>query len=127
MPAPLREIGFDQNLDRQRAARHAVSSTKRAAAVRLGDYFGKRPVVLVFVYYDCPMLCTQVLNGWRARSDVLSLEPGKDFEVVTVSFDPRETPALAAAKKAAYLERYKRPGADAAGTSSPASSRRSSA
>ena len=81
--------------------------------MRLGDYFGKRPVVLVFVYYDCPMLCTQVLNGLASALDVLSLDAGKDFEIVTVSFDPRETPALAAAKKAAYLERYKRPGAAA--------------
>ena len=59
--------------------------------------------MLVFVYYDCPMLCTQVLNGLASALDVLSLEPGKDFDIVTVSFDPRETPALAAAKKATYL------------------------
>ena len=79
----------------------------------LGSYFGARPVVLVFVYYECPMLCTLVLNALASSLDVMSLEPGKDFDVVTISFDPRETPALAAAKKATYLQRYKRPGAAA--------------
>jgi protein SCO1/2 len=79
--------------------------------VRLGDYFGRRPVVLAFVYYDCPMLCTQVLNSLASSLNVLSLEPGKDFEVVTISFDPREKPPLAAAKKASSLERYRRAGA----------------
>jgi protein SCO1/2 len=79
--------------------------------VRLGDYFGKRPVVLVFAYYDCPMLCTLVVNGLSSALAVLSLNPGRDFEIVTVSFNPRDTPAAAAAKKAGYLERYKRPGA----------------
>ena len=113
VPAPLREIGFDQNLDQPRAARHDRSSTRPAGPVRLGDYFGTRPVVLVFAYYDCPMLCTQVINGLASALGVLSLEPGKDFEIVTVSFDPRDTPATATAKKTAYLERYKRPGAAA--------------
>ena len=74
-----------------RSTRHFVDEAGRA--VRLGDYFGKRPVVLVFVYYDCPMLCTQVINGLASALGVLSLEPGHDFEIVTVSFDPRETPA----------------------------------
>ena len=77
----------------------------------LGDYFGRRPVVLSLVYYDCPMLCTLTLNGLVSALDVLSFDAGREFEVVTVSFDPRETPELAAAKKAAYLQRYERPGA----------------
>jgi protein SCO1 len=68
---------------------------------------------MVFAYYDCPMLCTMVINGLASALDVLSLEPGKDFEIVTVSFDPRDTPATAAAKKAAYIARYKQPGAAA--------------
>ena len=80
----------------------------------MATIFGKRPVVLVFAYYDCPMLCTQVINGLASALGVLSLEPGKDFEIVTVSFDPRDTPATATAKKAVYLDRYKRPGAAAA-------------
>jgi protein SCO1/2 len=81
-------------------------------SVRLGEYFGARPVVLVFAYYDCPMLCTQVINGLSSALGILTLDPGKDFEIVVVSFDPRDTPAHAAAKKAVYLERYHRPGAD---------------
>jgi protein SCO1/2 len=64
---------------------------------------------MVFAYYDCPMLCTQVINGLSSALGVMSLNPGKDFEIVTVSFNPRDTPATAAAKKAVYLDRYKRP------------------
>ena len=114
IPAPLREIGFDQNLDRP-APLDTVFKDEAGHAVRLGDYFGaRRPVVMVFAYYDCPMLCTMAINGLASALDVLSLEPGKDFEIVTVSFDPRDTPATATAKKAAYIARYKRPGAGAA-------------
>ena len=69
---------------------------------------------MVFAYYDCPMLCTQVIHGLSSALGVLSLAPGKDFEIVTVSFNPRDTPATATAKKAVYLERYKQPGAGAA-------------
>ena len=112
MPAPLREIGFDQNLDTHVPLDTAFKD-EAGHAVTLGDYFGTRPVVMVFAYYDCPMLCTLVINGLASALDVLSLEPGKDFEIVTVSFDPRDTPAAAAAKKAAYIARYKRPGAAA--------------
>ena len=110
VPAPLREIGFDQNLN-QRVPLDTVLADETGRAVHLGDYFGARPVVLVFAYYECPMLCTQVINGLSSALSVLSLEPGKDFEIVTVSFDPRDTPATAAAKKAVYVQRYKRPGA----------------
>ena len=113
MPAPLREIGFDQNLD-QPVPLETPLVDETGNAVRLGDYFGTRPVILLFAYYECPMLCTQVINGLASALGTLSLEPGKDFEIVTVSFDPRDTPATAAAKKATYLERYKRPGADRA-------------
>jgi protein SCO1/2 len=113
IPAPLREIGFDQNLDRLVPLETPLVD-EAGHAVHLGDYFGHRPVVMVFAYYDCPMLCTQVINGLASALGVLSLEPGKDFEIVTVSFDPRDTPATATAKKAVYLNRYKRPGAAAA-------------
>jgi protein SCO1/2 len=82
--------------------------------VRLGEYFGKgRPVALTLVYYDCPMLCNQVLNGAVGAFQALSFTAGKEFEVVTVSFDPREGPELAAKKKETYLRRYKREGAEA--------------
>ena len=113
LPAPLREIGFDQNLDRLLPL-DIPFTDEQGRTVRVGDYFGGRPVVLAFVYYDCPLLCMQVLNALASALDVLSLQPGKDFDVVTISFDPREKPALAAAKKAAALQRYKRPGAAAA-------------
>ena len=107
IPAPLREIGFDQRLN-ERLPLDTPLRDEAGRAVRLGDYFGERPVVLVFAYYDCPMLCTLAINGLSSALNVLSLNPGADFEIVTVSFDPRDTPATAAAKKAIYLERYKR-------------------
>jgi protein SCO1/2 len=113
LPAPLREIGFDQNLD-QRVPLDTVFKDEAGRTVKLGDYFGKRPVVMVFAYYNCPMLCTMVINGLASALDVLSLEPGKDFDIVTVSFDPRDTPATATAKKAGYILRYKKPNASAA-------------
>jgi protein SCO1/2 len=110
LPAPLRSIGFDQNIDQQ-VPLDTTFRDENGRTVRLGDYFGKRPVVLLFAYFDCPMLCTQVINGLSSALGVMSLEPGKDFEIVTVSFNPHDTPATATAKKAVYLERYKRPGA----------------
>jgi protein SCO1/2 len=110
LPAALREIGFDQNID-QRVPLDTAFRDEAGATVHLGDYFGKKPVVMVFAYYDCPMLCTQVISGLSSALGVMSLNPGKDFEIVTVSFNPRDTPASATAKKAVYLERYRRPGA----------------
>ena len=111
-PGVLQEIGFDQRLG-EALPLDAPFTDEQGRAVKLGDYFGKRPVVLSFVYYECPMLCTIGLNGLSAALQVLSFVPGQEFEVVTVSFDPKETPALAAAKKNAYLARYQRPGAEA--------------
>jgi len=73
-------------------------------SVKLGQYFGQKPVVLAFVYYDCPMLCTQVLNGMVTSFRVLPFQVGKEFDVVTISFDPRETAALAADKKKLYID-----------------------
>jgi len=72
--------------------------------VKLGQYFGHKPVVLAFVYYDCPMLCTQVLNGMVTSFRVLPFQIGKEYDVVTVSFDPRETNTLATAKKQVYMK-----------------------
>ena len=99
MPAPLREIGFDQNLD-QRVPLDVELTDENGSRVRLGDYFGSKPVVLAFVYYDCPMLCTQVLSAMTSSLNLLSLRAGTDFEVVAVSFDPREAAKQAAARKA---------------------------
>ena len=82
---------------------------RTAARSGCGDYFGKRPVILALVYYECPMLCTQVLNGLVTALGVMNFEPGREFDVVAVSFNPREGPGLASQKKANYLERYGRP------------------
>jgi protein SCO1 len=112
-PRILSDVGFDQHLG-ETVPLDAVFRDESGRAVRLGDYFGRRPVVLSLAYYECPMLCTVTLNGLASALDVVSYDPGKEFEVVTVSFEPRETPELAAAKKAAYLRRYRRPGAAAA-------------
>ena len=112
IPAPLREIGFDQRLD-QPLPLDTMFSDEEGREVRIGQYFGSKPVVLGFVYYDCPMLCGQIVNALTATLRTMSLDAGRDFEVVLVSFDPRETPALAAKKKAEYLARYDRAGAAA--------------
>lgn len=110
-PEELRNVRFDQKLGEQ-IPLDLVFKDETGAAVRLGDYFGKRPVVLSLVYYECPMLCTEVLNGLVKALKVVSLEPGRDFEIVTVSFDARETPQMASDKKRAYLQRYQRPDSD---------------
>ena len=109
-PAILAKIGIDQRLGQALPLSIALKD-ESGRAVRLGDYFGKRPVILALVYYNCPMLCTQVLNGLVASLNVMSLSAGTDFDVVAVSFDPRETPELARAKKEAYLSRYQHPAA----------------
>jgi protein SCO1/2 len=112
IPPVLRDVGFDQKLDTQ-VPLDLTFTDETGRAVQLADYFNGKPVILVLAYYRCPMLCTEVLNGLvRALLDV-PLDIGKDFNVVTVSFDPREKPELAAAKKKTYLERYGRPGAEA--------------
>jgi protein SCO1 len=112
MPASLREIGFDQNIG-DLVPLDAPFRDEAGGSVRLGDYFGRRPVVMVFAYYDCPMLCTLSINGLASALNILSLDAGRDFDVVIVSFNPGDTPATATAKKTAYLSRYKRPGAEA--------------
>jgi protein SCO1/2 len=111
VPPVLRDVGFDQRLDEQ-VPLDLVFKDETGQSVQLGDYFNGKPVILVLAYYRCPMLCTEVLNGLvRALLDV-PFDVGKEFNVITLSFDPRETPELAAAKKKTYLERYGRPGAD---------------
>lgn len=111
VPTPLVNVGFEQRLD-QHVPFELPFRDEDGRAVKLGDYFGKRPVVLAFVYYECPMLCTQILNGLTSTLTAMSEQVGREFDVVTVSFDPRETPVLASAKKKAYLDRYKREGAE---------------
>jgi protein SCO1/2 len=109
-PVSLSKVGIDQKLDSQ-VPLDLQFFDENGKTVRLGDFFGQKPVVLSLVYYECPMLCTLVLNGMVRAFRTLSFNVGDDFEVVTVSFNPRETPALAAAKKAVYLKEYGRPGA----------------
>jgi len=111
-PPFLRDVGIDQRLG-QRLPLDAIFQDEQGRPVRLGQYFGARPVILVLAYYNCPMLCTQVLGGLVSSLRVLSFDAGKDFDVVAVSFDPRDRPADAAAKKAPYVAEYGRPGAAA--------------
>ena len=108
-PPILRQVSIEQRLGRTLPL-DTVSGTSRRL-VKLGDYFGRRPVVLVLAYYDCPMLCTQVLNGLVSAMRILSFDAGRDYDVVTVSFDPRDDPSDARAKKEPYVARYGRPGA----------------
>jgi len=109
-PDALRDIGIEQRLNEQVPLDLAFRD-ETGREVRLGEYFGEKPVILSLVYYDCPMLCNQVLTGLVSSLDILKFNVGREFDVLTVSFDPRETPALASDKKQGYIGRYKRPGA----------------
>lgn len=110
-PRDLEDVRIDQRLD-ESLPLDAVFRDENGNEVKLGAYFGNKPVVLALVYYSCPMLCNQVLNGMTSGLDVLKVfSIGKEFEVVTVSFDPRETPELARQKKETYINWYKRDGA----------------
>jgi protein SCO1/2 len=108
VPAQLREVGFDQHLN-QMLPLDVEFTDEHGRTVKIGDYFGTRPVVLSFVYYGCPMLCLQSLSSLAATLGVVSENAGEDFEVVSVSIDPRETPALALEKKTHYVERSGKP------------------
>ena len=98
MPAVLQKVAFEQRLN-EPLPLDLPFRDENGVAVKLGDYFGRKPVVLAFVYYECPMLCTQVLNGLETALRVLDESVGQEFDVVTVSFDPRETPVLASGKE----------------------------
>ena len=110
-PPGLKNVGFQQRLNEQ-IPPDLTFRDETGKPVRLGDYFGKRPVILNLVYYQCPMLCGEVLSGLTKSLKILKFDVGKQFDVLTVSFDPRETPELAAAKKAQILKNYGRPGAE---------------
>jgi protein SCO1/2 len=104
VPAPLKDVTFRQQLNQQLPL-DAAFKDEDGRDVRLGDYFKTgKPVVLAFVYYQCTMLCIQVMNGISSALKVLPFTPGKDFDVVLVSFDPRDTPQAAREKKAAHLD-----------------------
>ena len=112
LPPTLRHVGIDQRLNEQ-VPPDLIFRDEEGRTVRLGQYFGGRPVLLSLVYFECPMLCTMELNGIVRSLRGMSLRPGRDFTVVTVSFNPREGPALAAAKKEVYLKGYGHPEAAA--------------
>jgi len=111
-PPVLKDVGIDQLLNNQ-VPLDLEFRDESGRTVKLAEYFKDKPVVLSLVYYDCPRLCTQVLNGLLGALKTLPMTPGKEFVNLSVSFDPRETPQLAATKKAEYLNRYDRPGAEA--------------
>lgn len=110
LPPVLRNVGIDQRLDQQ-VPLDLPFRDESGDVVHLGEYFGTKPVILSLVYYECPMLCTTALNGLLESLKELKFDVGKQFEVLTVSFDPTEKPPLAAAKKALYVGTYGRPGA----------------
>jgi protein SCO1 len=110
-PAVLNLVGIDQKIGQQLSPDLAFRD-ETGRAVRLGDYFGNRPIILVLVYYQCPGLCSITLNELALTMAAMPTSVGRDFDVLTVSFDPRETPDLAAAKKKLYLREYARAGAD---------------
>ena len=109
LPEGLRDVGIDQKLGGQ-VPTDLVFRDEGGRQVRLNEYFWRRPVILALVYYECPMLCNQVLNGLAGSLKSVDFDAGDEFEVVAVSFDPRETPAIAAAKKESYVGRYGRRG-----------------
>jgi protein SCO1/2 len=107
-PAILKNVGIDQRIGQQLPL-DLVFHDENGRNVRIGDFFHGKPVVLALAYYDCPMLCTQVLNGMTGSLKTLSFDAGKDFEVIVVSIDPLDGYQLAAAKKDSYVRQYGRP------------------
>ncbi len=114
LPPTLKNVGIEQKLNEQLPL-DAVFKNEDGREVKLSEYFGKRrPVILALVYFECPMLCNEVLNGMTGSLKSLSLDAGKDFDVVAISFDATENdkPELAKNKRDSYLKRYGRNGAE---------------
>jgi len=107
-PAILSKVGITQNLN-SRIPPDLLFRDETGKSVRIGDFFGRKPILLSLVYFDCPALCTEVLNGELRTMKAISLDLGKDFDAVTVSFEPKDTPALAKAKRDVYAGQYGRP------------------
>jgi protein SCO1 len=110
-PPGLKNVGIEQHLSEQIPPDLAFRD-ETGKPVHLTDYFGKRPMILNLVYYQCPMLCGEVLSGLESALRVMKFDVSKEFDVLTISFDPRETPEMAAKKKAEFLKRYGRAGAE---------------
>jgi len=106
-PSILKGVGIAQNLNGQLPLDRAFTDDA-GKEVALGTYFGKQPAILALVYYQCPMLCSEELNGLTGALQMVTLTPGKEFNVIVVSIDPTEGTELAAAKKRTYLKRYGR-------------------
>lgn len=102
-PEQLKEVTFQQRLD-QRLPLETQFKDESGGTVRLGDFLGHRPAVLAFAYFQCPMLCTQVMNGISSALSVMPFTAGEDFDVIVISFDPRDTPAAAADRKRRHLQ-----------------------
>ncbi len=106
-PPRLQNVGIEQHLDAQ-VPPDLIFRDDTGKTVKLGDYFGRKPLILNLVYYNCTMLCGEALAGLASAMRLVKFDVGNEFDVVTVSFDPRETPDMAAAKKADYVKRYGR-------------------
>ncbi|MEP6923701.1 MAG: SCO family protein [Pyrinomonadaceae bacterium] len=111
IPAVLKQVGIEQKLNSQLPL-DATFLDENGEEVKLGKYFGKKPVIIALVYYECPMLCNEVLNGLVGAVKPLNFDAGKEFEVVAISFNPNEKPDLAKAKKESYLARYNHAGTE---------------
>jgi protein SCO1 len=108
LPTVLQKVGVAQHLNQQLPL-DAAFVDETGKAVKLGDYFGKKPAILALVYYTCPMLCSEEMDGLTSSLEMVKLTPGKDFDVVIVSIDPSDSPEQAAKSKALYVKRYGRP------------------
>jgi len=111
-PPRLENVGIEQHLDAQ-VPPDLTFRDEAGKTVKLGNYFGHKPLILNLVYYNCTMLCGEALAGLASAMRLIKFDVGNEFDVVTVSFDPRETPEMAAAKKKDYIGRYGRPNAAA--------------
>ncbi len=111
-PPRLENVGIEQHLDAQ-VPPDLTFRDETGKTVKLGDYFGRKPLILNLVYYNCTMLCGEALAGLASAMRLVKFDVGNEFDVVTVSFDPRETPEMAAAKKKDYVGRYDRANAAA--------------
>jgi protein SCO1 len=108
LPQVLQKVGVSQHLNQQLPL-DATFVDETGKQVKLGDYFGKHPALLSLVYYTCPMLCSEEMDGITSSLEMVKLTPGKDFDVVIISIDPSDTPEQAAKSKALYVKRYGRP------------------
>jgi protein SCO1/2 len=108
LPQVLQKVGVSQHLNQQLPL-DAAFVDESGKPVKLGDYFGKKPAILALVYYTCPMLCSEEMDGLTSSLEMVKLTPGKDFDVVIVSIDPSDMPEQAAKSKALYVKRYGRP------------------